>query len=122
MNYLNIDCIEINQLKIPMQIGLHTWEKHTLQNIEFNIKLFLDLSHCDEKLENTICYQGICEELTHHFTQNTFLLLETVALQSIELLLKSPKVQAVEVSVKKSHVIKNCQDVAIVMRRCKSDS
>ena len=121
MNLENMDCIEINELKIAIHIGLHSWEKQTTQNIAFNIKLYLNLSDCAENIDNTVCYQTICDDLTSHFTKQPLLLLETVAMQTIELLLQNAKVKAAEVKVKKSHIIKNCQDVAIVMRRCKSE-
>ena len=120
INHTLSDCIHINQLQIPLHIGVHAWEKNTLQKLTFDLRLFLQLSGCQDNIKHTVSYQTICEDLSNLFTNQHYELIETVAEKTCQHLLTQYPIDAVEILVKKHHVIPNCHYVAVQLFREKS--
>ena len=120
INHTLSDCIHINQLQIPLYIGVHAWEKNTLQKLTFDLRLFLQLSGCQDNIKHTVSYQTICEDLSNLFTNQHYELIETVAENACQHLLTQYPIDAVEILVKKHHVIPNCHYVAVQLFREKS--
>jgi dihydroneopterin aldolase len=107
------DYILISQLDITMHIGVHEWEKHTTQTLQLDIKMFLDIQSRSDNIEHTVCYQKVTEHLREVLTAKHIELIETVADITAHELLTHYPLKAVEVLVKKSHAITNCQYVAV---------
>lgn len=122
-SHLHLDRIEIRGLRINMIIGVLEQEKNTPQPIEFDITIFTDLSKACESdcLTDTIDYGQICvliEQLAHTHHDS---LLEKFAHRVSELILLQPKVDSVEISIKKLHPpveskLNNC-GVSLLRRR-----
>jgi len=120
INHTLSDCIHINQLQIPLHIGVHAWEKNTLQKLTFDLRLFLKLSNCQDNIKHTVSYQTICEDLSNLFSNQHYELIETVAENACQHLLSQYPIHALEILVKKYHVIPNCNYVAVQLFREKS--
>lgn len=117
-----LDYIEIKQLNIPVKIGVHEWEKQTTQQLLLDLKIFLNLEDCNDELGKTLCYQTISEQLIQHLQHQPIELLETVAKNTMSLIMEHANVMAVEVIVYKKHVLKHVQHVAVRMFRSKEAS
>ena len=111
------DFILISQLDITMHIGVHEWEKLTTQTLQLDIKMFLDNKARTDDIQDTVCYQKVTEHLREVLTAKHIELIETVAEITAHELLTHYPLQSVEVLVKKSHAIANCQYVAVGIYR-----
>ena len=111
------DFIFTSQWDVTMHVGVHKWEKHTTQTLQLDIKMYLDTKACADNIEHTVCYQKVTEHLREVLTAKHIELIETVADITAHELLTHYPLQAVEVLVKKSHAIANCQHVAIGIYR-----
>jgi dihydroneopterin aldolase len=120
MEIFQHDYIQLHDLRITINLGVHEWEKHFQQQIAIDLKLFLNLKDCHDKLEHSLCYARISEELRQLFKEKHFELIETVGQKIVEHCLESYPILAVEVIVKKFHMIEDCGHVAIRLLRVKS--
>jgi dihydroneopterin aldolase len=112
-----LDYIQFQDLKISVQLGVHEWEKHIQQHIMVDLKLFLSLENCQDKLENSLCYAQVSEALRQLCNNQHHELIETIAENIAKHCLNTYPIQAIEVIVKKFHVIHACHHVAVRILR-----
>jgi len=117
MELSQVDYIEIKNLVLHICIGANEWEKHLTQKIRLDLKLYLPLNHCQDKLEHTICYDHISKNIRALFTTGHYKLLETVAEKTAEYCLQNHKMHAIEIIAKKYHMLPDCEYVAIKLVR-----
>ncbi len=114
--FSDCDYIHIKDLKLPIYLGVHAWEHALSQNILFDIKLYLPLGNCEDEIQKTVCYATYCDGLKQVFAAHVDLL-ETVAQKTVDYSLTNYPIQAVEVVVKKFHMIQGCDHIAVRMLR-----
>lgn len=116
MSLADCDYIHIKDLKLAIYLGVNPWEHGCRQQLVFDIKLYRSLDGCQDQLQNTICYARYCEGLKQVFSEHVELL-ETVAEKTVAYSLHHFPIQAVEVVVKKRHMIQACDYLAVRMLR-----
>lgn len=74
--------LKLNQLELSLFLGWSAEERMETQSIYLDIELtFLNppAACLSDDLKETICYFELTEKLRHHFTQQTFRLIEHLA-------------------------------------------
>jgi len=94
--------IKINEMKLFGYHGLYDIEKENGQNFFVNIVIesaCQDKSH--DNIEDMIDYVKIAEQAKQIFYQNRYNLIETLAIDISEEIMKNRKVDSITVSIKK---------------------
>ena len=113
-----MDTLEITGLKIRSTIGIHAWEQKIKQPLLIDLKIMADFSGCDDKIENTIDYDALCQDLSRFLESRPFLLIDTVAdelLKRLQEHLQQSKIKASELylSVSKPTALKNVGNIRL---------
>lgn len=112
-----MDLLSISSLSVSTYIGVHSWEQRIKQRLLLDISFPLDITDCNEKLESTTDYDAVCKEVTHFIESNSFKLIETVALKTVEFIKEKFPVQQVTLRVSKPNAIKNAGNISISISR-----
>ena len=114
------DYIHILDLDIPMTIGIHPWEKSIIQTLKLDIKCYIPQLERQDNLKFTLDYAEISKNIRKIYQNKPVNLIETVAEDTASWLLQNYTMIAVEVIVKKYHVIQKCQQLAVRVLRFSS--
>lgn len=112
-----MDLLHISGLSAMTHIGVHAWEQRILQQLLIDIHIPIDLTTCNNQLENTIDYDDLCQRVTAFVESSAFVLIETVAEEIAQLIKDEFHVNEVTLSVSKPHAIKNAKNVCITISR-----
>jgi len=85
--------------------------------LSFDLRIPIDLAHCNDKLENTLDYAKLCEDITTFVSSNAFQLLETVASQVADMIQKTYAVKQLSLSVTKVGAVQNAGGIRIQLER-----
>jgi dihydroneopterin aldolase / 2-amino-4-hydroxy-6-hydroxymethyldihydropteridine diphosphokinase len=98
-----IDRIELRGLRLMTIVGVLDHERQAAQPLELDITMHLDLSEAcrTDDLDDTVHYGDVCETIEKVAAQQHDLLLERFAGRVAEAVLEQPRVEAVDVSVRK---------------------
>jgi dihydroneopterin aldolase len=117
INLSQHDYIEINTLEMLCPIGVHRYEKTFYQNLKFDIKIFKDFSDIPDKIDATVDYSIIQDELTKAMKNKHFELLETLANFIADWINIRFQTIACEVKIKKFHIVPDVSFVGV--RACR---
>ena len=112
-----MDTLNITALTVKAHIGIHAWEQRIRQTLLLDIHIELDVSQCQNRLENTIDYDRLCQDVTAYVESHTFTLIETVAENVASRIKETFHVKKISVSVGKPHAIKNAGNVFVTIER-----
>ncbi len=119
------DCIEINEIKIPVYLGVPDEEREKPQIIHLSARLFL---HCstiaqaalNDDLQATVDYADVCDSLIEVARDRPRKLLETIAEELIAVVFqKYPLIQALELRLTK-FILPHTRDVTLQIYRYRS--
>lgn len=100
-------------------IGIYEWEQKITQTLEVDIEIATDKRNCQDKIENTLDYDAIAKKVTSYVENNSFALIETVAENIADLIIKSFAISQINICVSKPNAIKNAKNVSIkIFRTC----
>lgn len=114
---IKIDSILISELQMSAHIGLHAWEQRILQPVILDITLPIDLRACDDKLENTIDYDELCQTVTTFVESTPFALLETLAERVAKLIQDTFHLEHLTIRACKPHAVKNAGNICVTIER-----
>ena len=101
--------LEIKSLVLPVYIGRTKEERDKAQDIAFHITIGFTQALKDEKtdkIENSVCYSRICEQIQQLISQKQFFLIEKLAFDTftiVKKLLPAPNKTRIRVCVQKVH-------------------
>ncbi len=112
------DIIFIKGLEIKTIIGVFAYERDHRQRVIIDLELFLDtrLAAQQDDLKATVNYANVVDAVIQ-WTHSQPALVETLATQIAENILKTFRVQKVKVSVCKPDILPMCQGVGITLIR-----
>lgn len=113
INIQHYDFIEIKDLEILSQIGVHHFEKQFRQCLKLDIKVYYDFQHIQDEITKTIDYTIIVHELKAIIESQTFELLETLANFVANWINKKFTTIACEVLIKKYHIVSSVNYVSV---------
>lgn len=115
------DRIHIRDLSVHCIIGINPDEREEKQEVVINLTLHADLAEAarTDRLEDTVDYKSVKNDVRKAVEASDFFLLERLAEQVAEIALRPPLVQRVDVSVDKPGALRFTRSVAVEMTRTK---
>ena len=113
--------IRIKNLRLRTIIGINDWERVEKQDIVINLELELDGIRAMEtdRIEDTVDYKAVKEEVRTAVEASDFFLLERLAEEVVEVALRPALVQRVDLCVDKPGALRYARSMAVEMMRTK---
>jgi len=118
-----MDKICIKQLRVDAIIGIHEWEKRSTQPVYIDLDLSFDCrkaAHSDD-IKDALDYYAVCQKITHFVRASRFELIERLAEEVAQLVLKEFACKKVKLKLFKPFAVANAQTVGIKISRSQSD-
>lgn len=117
---MQFDIIFIQGLRVQTIVGIYEWEKQFKQPLIFDLELATNLKSAAEsdKIEDTVDYKQISDEIIEMVEGNQFELLETIG-ESIcaHILKKHATVLKVQLKIHKPNAVPQAETVGIQIVR-----
>lgn len=124
LDYVTLDYILIEGLKVTASVGVHAWEKVLRQPLLIDLKLGcqLDAPGRSDNLSDTLDYAQITQFVQDRTQGGQFNLLETLANQIADDILQNfgqgpCHIESVQISLKKVRIIPGTQHVGVQVTR-----
>ncbi|MDF2940077.1 MAG: dienelactone hydrolase [Gammaproteobacteria bacterium] len=114
--FLRQDSLSIKGLRSECILGVYEWERKAPRKVLINLELFLTVTKSD-KLEDTLDYAELTQQLDTHIRTSQFQLIESLAEHIAEFIITAFSVNRVRVEVIKPNVLKNVEQVSILIER-----
>jgi dihydroneopterin aldolase len=114
-----LDRIFITALAAETVIGIHEWERQTLQRIEVDLEMWVDLAAAgrSDAIEDTLNYRSVAKRVLAFVQQSRFQLVEALAGGIAGLVLAEFGVERVRVTVHKPGAVRHSKDVGVTIER-----
>ncbi len=117
------DRIFLRDLKTEAIIGIYDWERKIRQTISFDFEFPADIrraAKCD-KIEDTLNYKSVAKRVLAFVESSEYQLVETLAENVAQLILREFSVEWVKVTVSKPGAVRGSRDVGVVIERSRAD-
>ena len=116
---LCIDIVYISELRIETIIGIYDWERTQKQTVSLDIEMATDIAAAaaTENIENTLNYKSIAKRVSSFIEQSEFLLIETMAEETAQLILQEFAVPWLRLRVGKPGAVTGSRDVGVIIER-----
>lgn len=113
------DCIYIRDLLVRCIIGTKPDERRNPQDIVINLTLYTDLAPAglSDRLEDTVNYQAVKQDVVRMVEASSFFLVERLADRVARIGLADPRVARVRVSIDKPGALRFARSVAVAIER-----
>ena len=113
------DKVHIEGLQIETIIGVFDWERVVKQTLELEIEFTVDVARAakTDKLEDTLNYKNLCQQVVAFVKKNHFNLIETLAEQIAELIMDEFGVLWLRLRVSKPGALRGARNVGVVIER-----
>lgn len=114
------DIIFVHGLKLQTIIGCLPWEKQNLQTIIIDVDMQRDTDKiiANDDIKHTVDYAEVVECIKAHLKEHRYNLVETLAEQLANLLLKSfPLIAQLTLKISKPEAIAQAQSAGVIIRR-----
>ncbi len=113
------DKIIIRQLETNAIIGIHDWEKQQTQPLLFDLDLSFDCRQAaqTDHIEDALDYFEVCRQVTDFVQTSRFELIEKLAQEVANLILKNFSCKKVKLTLFKPQAVENTQSVGISIIR-----
>ena len=114
------DFIELQNMEFAGFLGVTEEERSRPQPLFIDLKMFLDLTAASERdrIRDTVNYQRAQKLIGDCVYQKQHILLESIGGEIVRLLFEHfPKIQAVDLKVKKPHALRNTDFTAVRLVR-----
>ena len=93
--------IKINEIQLFGYHGLYEEEKENGQNFIISLSIDIDYIDNNDKIENTLDYTKIFNEVKDTFNQKRYNLIESLAVAISDNLMRNKKIKSLDISIKK---------------------
>lgn len=109
--------IKIKNLALRAIIGFNEWERNKKQDLVLNVEMEFEAKKAVEsdKIEDSLDYKEIKNEIIAGVEASSFHLLETLASHVLEIVMDHPQVLAATVEVDKPHSLRFAKSVSVVV-------
>ena len=117
----SLDRILIRDLSVHCIVGINPEERVEKQEVVINLTLHADLSEAarTDRIEDTVDYKSVKEEVRKALEASDFFLLERLAEQVAEIALRPALVRRVDLCVDKPGALRYARSVAVEITRVK---
>ncbi len=118
-----MDIIYLHDLKIDCVVGIWAWERQTTQRVVFDLDMALDVrkAAARDHIDDTVNYKAVAKRIIAFVGESKFQLVETLAEQVAELIVREFAVEWVRLRVNKKGAIRGAADVGVIIERRRSD-
>ena len=109
--------IKIKNLKLETILGIYDWEQVTPRPIIINATIFTsnDKARFSDKIEDTIDYDIIVKQIKSYVASKNFQLIEKMAQDLLDIIMKDDRVTKCELEVDKVGVIEDVESLSITL-------
>ena len=93
--------IKINEIQLFGYHGLYEEEKENGQKFIISLSIDIDYTDKNDKIGNTVDYAKIINEVKDTFNQKRYNLIESLAVEISDNLMKNKKINSLDISIKK---------------------
>ncbi|QGX92528.1 bifunctional dihydroneopterin aldolase/7,8-dihydroneopterin epimerase [Tatumella sp. TA1] len=114
-----MDIVFIEQLTVFTTIGAFAWEQQITQKLVLDIELAWDnrLSAKSDDVKDCLSYADVAERVLSHLENQSFALVERVAEEVAELLMKEFGTPGVRITVNKPGAVAQARSVGVKITR-----
>jgi dihydroneopterin aldolase len=114
-----VDIIYIKELRVDTVIGVYEWERGIRQAVVLDLELASDTSRAasSDQIDDPLDYATVSTRVHDFVAESEFQLIETLAEQVAELIMREFGVSWLRLSLSKPGAVPQAQDVGIVIER-----
>ena len=118
-----MDIVFIKELCIETTIGIYDWERKIKQVVCIDLELGTEISKSSETddIKDTIDYKKVAKRVQSFIQKSKFLLIESLAEETIKLILQEFKVNYVKGKFSKPGAVTGSKEVGVIIERTKND-
>lgn len=118
---LKYDCVLINDLVIPMSVGIYDHEKTRQQNVVISVEVYVEKVRVieDKTIDDVVSYEDIANQIRGLCQSRHFDLVEVLAEKIAQMCLENTLVHLVSIKVLKPDIIKDAGAVGVHILRHK---
>jgi len=114
-----MDIIYLHDLKIETIIGIFDWEREVKQIVILDLDMAADIRRAaqSDRITDTLDYKAVAKRLIDFVGKSEFQLVETLAEQVSEIVLKEFNIPWIRLRINKSGAVRYAGDVGVVIER-----
>lgn len=114
-----MDIVYIRGLEIRTIIGIYDWEREQQQIVSLDLEMGSDIAKAaaTDTIENALDYKSVAKRLINFIENSEFYLVETMAEQVAEIVLKEFNVPWVKLRLGKPGAVTGSKDVGVIIER-----
>ena len=114
-----MDIVYIRELEIRTIIGIYDWERAQQQIVSLDLEMGSDIAKAaaTDTIENALDYKAVAKRLINFIENSEFYLVETMAEQVAEIVLKEFNVPWVKLRLGKPGAVTGSKDVGVIIER-----
>lgn len=114
-----MDIIFLSEVKVQTKLGVPEWERMVEQTIVLDIEIGYDLSKAckSDAVADTIDYGAVVERVRATLKENSFQLVEALAEQICQLILKEFGALSVKIKVAKPGILPGLKALGVIIER-----
>ena len=114
-----MDRVFIRELRVDTVIGVYDWERLIRQTVVLDLEMATDnrRAAASDQVEDALDYASVSERLIAFIEDSEFQLIETLAEQAAELVLKEFSVPWLRLRLSKPGAVSAARDVGVLIER-----
>lgn len=116
-----MDIVFIHDLRVDTIIGIYDWERQVRQTVSLDIEMAHDITHAasTDDIQYALNYKAVAKRVIAFIENSHFLLVETMAEQTANLILHEFNVPWLRLKLHKPGALRGAKDVGVVIERGK---
>jgi dihydroneopterin aldolase len=114
-----MDIVYIRDLQIETIIGIYDWEREIKQIVSLNLDMATDIRRAgkSDNIDDTLSYNTVAKRLIDFVSGSEFLLVEAMAEECSEIVMKEFKVPWLKLRLSKPGAVLGARDVGVIIER-----
>ena len=115
---MSINIIHLKGIKLKALLGIRKKERRNKQYIYISCIIQYNLfGELKENIKNTINYKNVLKLVKTFIKNNSFFLIETLAFELSQFLIKHLKLKYILLKIEKLEVLKNIEKIGVIIER-----
>ncbi len=117
------DRIFVRDLRTEAIIGIFDWERKVRQTLSFDLEFPGDIRRAaaSDRIEDTLNYKSVAKRVLAFVAASEYQLVETLAEQVAQLILREFAVEWVKVTLNKPGALRGSRDVGVEIERSRAE-
>jgi len=114
-----MDIVYINDLKVDTVIGIFDWERRIRQTVSLDLEMAADIRRgaASDHIDDALDYKAIGKRLIAFIESSEFQLVEALAENVAQLVLKEFQVPWLKLRLSKPGALRGARDVGVIIER-----